>query len=165
MTTGQRRVWREGVTAGLLGAAGVALWFLVVDMAAGQPLHTPALLGRAMLSVLGHGISNPDLFNAAAYTVFHVLAFVGVGIIASQLVEVSRRIPPMAAGPALFFAVFEVGFYFLAMMISKPEILGALAWYQIGAANLVAAVLMGTYLWRKHPELGPALQHSLDGSV
>src|SRR5580704_9228229 len=113
MTTGQRRVWREGVTAGLLGAAGVALWFFVVDMAAGQPLHTPALLGRALLSVLGHGINNPDLFNAAAYTVFHVVAFVGVGIIASQLVEASRRMPPLAAGPALFFAVFEVGFYFL----------------------------------------------------
>jgi hypothetical protein len=163
--TAQRQVWREGIIAGVLGAAGVALWFLVVDLLAGQPLRTPGLLGKAMLGVLGHGIENTLLFNAAAYTVFHVLAFVGVGLIASKLLDVSRRIPQIVAGLALVFAVFEVGFYFLAMMISKPEILGALAWYQIGAANLVAAVLMGGYLWRRHPELGPTLEHSLDGSV
>jgi peptidoglycan/LPS O-acetylase OafA/YrhL len=114
---------------------------------------------------LGHGIDNGMLINAAAYTVFHVLAFVGVGVLASMLVHVSRRIPQIAAGFVIFFAVFEVGFYFLAMMISKPDILGALAWYQIGAANLIAAAMMGGYLWRRHPELGPTFEHSLDGSV
>ena len=164
MTT-RREVWREGVTAGVLGAAGVALWFFVVDLIGGQPLHTPGLLGKAMLSVLGHGIAHDVLFNAAAYTVFHVLAFAGVGVLASVLVEVTRRIPQVAVGLLLFFAVFEVGFYFVAVVLARSEILGAIAWYQILAANLLAAVLMGGYLWRRHPELKPTVQHALDGSV
>jgi hypothetical protein len=163
--TERRNVRRDGVIAGLLGAAGVALWFFVVDLMAGQPLRTPGMLGEAMLGILGHGIHNTLFVNAAAYTVFHVLAFVGVGYVASELVNVSRHIPQVGAGLLLLFAVFECGFYFLAMMVSSPEILGALAWYQIGAANLVAAALMGGFLWRRHPEFGPALQHSLDGSV
>ena len=122
----QGNILREGVMAGLLGAGGVALWFFAVDLLAGRPLYTPALLGSALLSVLGHGIHQGMLFNAAAYTVLHVLAFVGVGFVASELLDVSRRIPQVAAGLALFFAVFELGFYFFAMAVSGPEILGAL---------------------------------------
>ena len=118
-----------------------------------------------MLGVLGHGIEHGLLFNVAAYTVFHVLAFIGVGALASVLVDVTQRIPQVAAGLLLFFAVFEAGFYSLVITLSRPEILGAIAWYQILAANLVAAGLMGGYLWRRHPEFTPALQHSLDGSV
>ena len=164
MTT-RREVWMEGLGAGTLGAAGVALWFFVVDLLAGQPLYTPALLGKAMLSILGHGIEHGVLFNATAYTIFHVLSFMGVGCLASVLVDVTRRIPQVAVGLLLFFAVFEVGFYFVAMTLARAEILGAIAWYQILAANLLAAILMGGYLWRKHPELAPTVQHALDGSV
>lgn len=162
-TRGQ--VWTEGVTAGVVGAAGVALWFFVVDLLAGQPLYTPGLLGKAMLSVLGHGIEHGVLFNAAAYTVFHVLAFIGVGFLASELLDVTRRMPQLAAGLLLFFAVFELGFYFVAMALARPDIMGALAWYQILAANLLASGLMGGYLWRRHPEFSPAVRHALDGSV
>lgn len=39
---------REGVTVGLIGAAIVMLWFFLVDLAAGAPLRTPALLGAAL---------------------------------------------------------------------------------------------------------------------
>ena len=38
---------REGVIAGLIGAAIVAVWFLIYDAARGRPLRTPALLGAA----------------------------------------------------------------------------------------------------------------------
>ena len=161
----RKQVSTEGVTAGVLGAGGVAVWFFVADLIAGQPLYTPGLLGKAMLSLLEHGIEHGVLFNAAAYTVFHVLAFIGVGALASVLVDVTQRIPQIAAGLLLLFAVFESGFYFMVMALSKPEILGAIAWYQILAANLVAAALMGGYLWKRHPEFKPAFEHALDGSV
>ena len=41
-------VLREGLVAGVIGAAVVALWFLFVDLARGAPLFTPALLGAAV---------------------------------------------------------------------------------------------------------------------
>lgn len=42
------RAVREGVTVGLIGAAIVMGWFVSVDLAAGMPLGTPALLGAAL---------------------------------------------------------------------------------------------------------------------
>ena len=41
------RYLREGVIAGLIGAAVVAVWFLIYDAASGRPFRTPALLGAA----------------------------------------------------------------------------------------------------------------------
>ena len=43
-----RQVLHEGFIAGLIGAAAVALWFLVVDVIAGRPFFTPAMLGSAV---------------------------------------------------------------------------------------------------------------------
>lgn len=36
---------REGVVAGMLSGALVALWYLLCDSIGGRPFHTPALLG------------------------------------------------------------------------------------------------------------------------
>ena len=160
-----RMVWKDGIIAGLLGAAGVAAWFLAVDSTAGRPFYTPDFLGRALLGVLGRGIENHSVaFFVSAYTVLHVAAFVAVGCLASFLLTALGRAPQWAAGLALFFAVFEVGFYFLALMLSATDVLGTLAWYQIGAANLVASVLSGGYLLKRHPEFVGQLRHALDGS-
>jgi hypothetical protein len=160
------RMWKDGIISGLLGAGGVAVWFLAVDLFAGRPFFTPALLGKALLSVLGRGIENHSmLFFVVAYTVFHVVAFTVTGCVTSALMVISRSAPQVAAGVAFFFLVFEVGFYFLALFLSGREVLGALAWYQIGAANLVAAALTGGYLLRRHPEFAANLDHALKGSV
>src|SRR5512132_1215079 len=49
------RIAREGLVSGLLGAAAVAVWFLLYDTAAGAPFRTPALLGAALF----HGLRDP----------------------------------------------------------------------------------------------------------
>jgi hypothetical protein len=48
-------------------------------------------------------------------------------------------------------------------MLQLATRLEGIAWYQVGAANLVAALLMGRYLWMKHPELTHQLNESLSG--
>lgn len=156
-------LWREGTTAGLLGAGGVAAWFFVVDIIAGQPLYTPAMLGEALLSGIGYTGKAPMLVNAALYTVFHVGVFMLVGTAASRLVRLAERVPHVTVGLLLFFVVFELGFYFVAMMLSHYDVVGRLAWYQIGAANIVAASLMGGYLWRRHPAITGQFKVALDG--
>jgi hypothetical protein len=158
-----RRMWREGVIAGLLGAAGVAFWFLLVDLVAGEPFRTPAALGQATFSVLGKGIDWGPAQYVIGYTILHVAAFVGIGLLVSLIVDVSRRSPGVLAGLLILFAVFEVGYYFLTLFLAQPESVGRIAWYQIGAANLVAAGLMGWYLWREHPELKGRFSRALVG--
>ena len=39
---------REGLVTGLLGASVVAVWYFLVDSAAGQPFHTPNVLGKIL---------------------------------------------------------------------------------------------------------------------
>lgn len=159
------RIWKEGIIAGLLGAAGVAFWFLIVDLIAGAAFATPEMLGRTLLSVLGKGIDLSPAMNVVWYTLFHVGAFVAAGCVVSLLVAASERTPGLLAGLGLFFVVFEMGFYGLTVFLSQSEQYGALAWYQIGGANLFAAVLMGRYLWHEHPELPARMEKVLAGRV
>ena len=42
------RLYLDGIVAGIVGAATIALWFLVLDTIGGQPLRTPSLLGTAL---------------------------------------------------------------------------------------------------------------------
>jgi hypothetical protein len=158
-----RKFVREGVVAGVLGASAVALWFFVADLIAGEPLRTPLLLAGAAAGVFG-GELGGSAVPIAAYTVFHYAAFIGVGILITSMLKASRRSPGHYAGMFLMFAVIEGGFYGMVFLLSLVEDVGALAWYQIGAANLLASLVMGTYLWRLHPEAVRGLDAALKGT-
>jgi hypothetical protein len=161
----ESKFWKEGVTAGLLGAAGVAFWFLIVDLIAGRAFTTPEMLGEALFSVLGKGIDWSPAAYVVAYTLVHIAAFIVVGTFAAWTVAASKRTPGVLAGLLLLFVVFEAGFYFLTLFLSQDSQLGNLAWYQIGAANLLAAFLMGRYLWVENPGVGERLGRVLEGQV
>src|SRR4030095_16559420 len=80
-------LYQEGLIAGLVGAATVALWFLLIDLVQGRPLYTPTVLGTALF---GRGIglpspnSGPDLEMVLMFTWVHGLAFVVVGGIVAR---------------------------------------------------------------------------------
>ena len=143
----------EGVVTGLLGAAAVALWFLVVDTIMGRPLHTPALLG-ALVSGAGDPIAAAETADRTRfvllYTMLHVGAFAVLGVVATLLVHRAERTPSLLALLLLLFAAVEVAFTaFVALL--EVSALGDVAWYQVAAGNVVAAVTMGWWLRRNHP--------------
>ena len=154
---------REGVIAGALGATVVAAWFLGVDVVAGHPFRTPEVLGRALFSILGPRGSEGALTFIAAYTVFHYLAFAVVGILATVIIHLASREPSILAGVVILFVAAEIGFYGLVGLLSEPNILGDVAWYQVLIGNLLAAAAMGWYLWRAHPELRGEIDAALSG--
>jgi uncharacterized membrane protein YphA (DoxX/SURF4 family) len=154
---------REGIIAGLIGATAVALWFLVVDVIAGEPLFTPATLGRALLSVLGPATAGETVLGAViVYTIFHYAAFIAVGLIAAVVVQVAETEPSVLAGFLILFVVFELAFHGFVALLQHTTPLGDLAWYQVLAGNLLAATAMGTYLWKMHPALREELRHAMD---
>jgi hypothetical protein len=163
MSTQTHSVVREGVVAGFLGATAVAVWFFVVDLVGGRPLFTPGTLGEGLLSVFGRSPETP-LVNVIAYTIFHYAAFTLVGILAVILVHAGERLPSVLAGSMMLFVAMELGFYGLVALLQET-VLGNLAWYQILAGNLLAAVLMGTYLWRAHPAMRDGLVRALEGTA
>lgn len=142
---------REGGIAGIIGAASVALWFLIVDSIAGRPLFTPAILGASVFDLLGGEFGGRGLAtHVAAYTVIHFAGFVIIGIVAASLMNVLDRKPSLLVGFAALFFVFEVCVFGVVALLSRSPLFGTIAWYQLGAANLLAAFLMGRYLWRAH---------------
>jgi hypothetical protein len=154
---------REGVIAGFLGATAVAVWFFIVDLIGGRPLFTPNTLGVGLLSVFGRS-PEPEFVNIIGYTIFHYAAFTLVGILAVILIHAGERMPSVLAGSMILFVAIELGFYGLVAMLQET-ILGNFAWYQILAGNLLAALLMGTYLWRAHPALRSGLVRALEGTA
>jgi hypothetical protein len=155
---------REGTIAGVIGATSIVLWFLLIDTLAGRPYYTPTELGRALFSFFGpvDPSSSPSGI-ILGYTVFHYAVFIGIGMLLAALVHRAEREPSLLAGCMMLFVAFELGFYGLVALLTQAQLLGGFAWYQIGAANLIAAALMGSYLWNAHPALGDELRMVLDG--
>lgn len=154
-TTHSHGLIREGLATGMLGAVAVALWFLVVDTLGGRPLHTPALLG-ALLTGADDAALAVDTGSrvglAALYSLAHVVAFGLVGIVAVLLVHRAERTPSLVALLLMLFAAVEVAFTgFVALL--EVNAIGNIAWYQVAIGNVIAAVVMGWYLVRSHPNV------------
>lgn len=152
-----QRIVREGFVAGLIGAAAVALWFLIIDTINGHPFFTPTMLGSAVFwGTLDPGqvATDPERVFAAVigYTMLHVVTFMIVGIVAATLAYGVERFPSTLFIVVVFFAMFEFGFYIVVAVLAQP-LLGALAWWNVAIGNAIAALGMGYYLWTKHPEL------------
>jgi hypothetical protein len=156
---------REGIYAGFIGATVIVVWFAVIDLLGAHPLHTPDILGAGLLSVLGKPPMMPDtvLARVIAYTIFHYAAFSVVGIIIVSIVHQSARTPAILAGFLIAFVAFEIGAIGLTTLLSESS-LGSLAWYQVFIANLIAAVAMFYFMWRRHPNLRGDLDKALAGT-
>jgi hypothetical protein len=156
-------VMRDGIVAGALGATAVALWFLGVDTLYAHPLATPAALGRGLLRIFGPPGGEGMLTFVVAYTVFHYFAFILAGILLSVIVYWAHSQPTVLAGAMMLFVAFEIGFYGLSSALQESPFLGALGWGQVASGNLIAALVMGGYMWRAHPELKEEFDYALGG--
>jgi hypothetical protein len=90
------------------------------------------------------------------YTVFHYAAFAAVGVALVGAIHGARAHPSIFALMLMLFMCFQVGFYGVVALMAQSRLGDHLAWYEVGAANLLATVLMGGYLWKTHPALGRA---------
>ena len=159
----RHKIVRDGVIAGVLGATAVAVWFLGVDLIYSHAFATPEGLGRGLLRLFGPpGMEGAAVF-VIGYTIFHYAAFIGAGLLVSVIVHWAQTQPTVLAGAMMLFVAFEIGFYGLSSALQESPFLGALGWAQVALGNLIAAVVMGVYMWRTHPELKSELSYALEG--
>jgi hypothetical protein len=158
----RHRTVREGVTAGVLGATLVAVWFFIVDTLAMHPFHTPRVLGAALFSLLGPAGSESPALYVGTYTIVHYALFIAAGLIATAMVHAAHREPTILAGAFILFVIFELAFYSFVSLLAHT-LLEELAWYSVAIGNALAAVAMGTYLWLRHPALAENFSYSLSG--
>lgn len=151
------RYLREGIIAGLIGAALVAVWFLIYDAASGRPFRTPSLLGAAAFQ----GVTDPAAVPTAAhlvvqYTVLHGVVFALIGVLIAYLIVSAQREPSRVLILFIALLCFEVFFLAVVTWLAHP-VLGELAWWAVLAANALAAGGMLIYFFIGHRALGRAL--------
>jgi hypothetical protein len=141
---------REATDAGFFGALAVFLWFLLQDAITGQPFRTPSLLGQAL--IYGDPLARPglDFVAIVAYSALHLILFNLLGFVLVGLVHLAIRQPTLLFGLFLGFVIFEVLFVGLAYTLVQGFAVGSLSWWSLVVGNLVAILVMGAYLRRKH---------------
>jgi hypothetical protein len=151
------RYVRDGVIAGLIGAAIVAVWFLIYDAARGRALHTPALLGAAAFEgVRDPTRVTPAMHLVAQYTVLHGVVFAMIGVLIAYLIVSAQRQPSRFLLLFIALLCFEVFFLAVLTWFAHPVVTD-LGWWAILLANLLAATGMLVYFFVGHRALGRAL--------
>jgi hypothetical protein len=149
-------LYKQGIVAGVLGAATIAVWFFLVDLFNGRPFYTPNVLGTALFRG-GAGLDQPQnipisLEMVLVYTWVHGLVFCAIGGLISKLLDLAERNVNAGFGILLLFVIFEFGFVGAALVFAEP-ILRALAWPSVLVGNLLAAAVMTVYFWRHHSSM------------
>lgn len=148
----------EATDAGFLGAAAVALWFLVQDSVRGRPLMTPSVLGQLFLLGKDHPVTTTVDFGAMImYTVAHFAVFLLLGLLLAVLFRFCVDQPLARFAILVLFAVFELCFYVLINVVSS-EVGALFPLWTVAGANLLAAGVMGSYFWLRYPELKRVLR-------
>jgi hypothetical protein len=87
------QVYAQGLVAGLIGYAMVAIVMAIANVILGRsPFHTAALLGSTMF----YGLDDPSRLTiwagpVLAYNGFHLLIFLGLGVVAAWFAHFAER--------------------------------------------------------------------------
>jgi hypothetical protein len=153
----------DGLFSGAIGALAVAMWFLIIDVLAGRPLFTPALLGTVLLhggAAAAQGVTVAPL-EVAAYTAVHFVAFLAVGVFVSWLMAMFERFAIVGFVMLVLFACFQVGFFALDAALGL-RLTGQIQPWSIIIANILASAAMALFLWKRHPHIRETLSHAWD---
>ncbi len=135
-------VWVRGGIAGLLGATVLALWFLIVDSAQGDPFRVPFLLASGLFRAEGLEAS---IGLIVLYTLVHYAAFVAIGIAAAWACSFVDWAPSTLLGVALGFALFDA-LVFLSVSITGIDVIQELGWLEVLSGNVLAGLTVMGYL-------------------
>ncbi len=159
VSRGSSHTLREGITVGLIGAAIVMLWFFIVDLAAGVPLRTPALLGAAFFdgARLADAVT-PTARLVVGYTALHLAGFMALGLGVAGLFALAEREKRVLA--LIFILGCCLAVVFLALVYGLSLWLGQavtpvifLGGHVLGFLSMVGAlVYFHGRLMRKMPE-------------
>src|SRR4029079_8225363 len=109
----------DGIIAGLIGAAAIAVWFLIIDTIAGQPFRTPAALGNGLVDVFGPADATDSVLTfVLVYTIFHFGAFMFVGLLAALIVHLAKREPSILLGFVVALVATASGFFGFARLLT-----------------------------------------------
>ena len=146
----------DGAVGGIIAGAVVAVWFFVLDVASGQPFHTPRLLAAAFL---GHESSLAAARLVTVYTLLHLGVFTILGMGGALLMRVTGEVPRVLTGALFGVGALSAAHYGGLLLLGVP-VLTLLPPVQVLAATIVGGIAMMLYLHRTTREqvpFGPAM--------
>jgi hypothetical protein len=164
MDVPQHSTVREGAVTGVIGGVILAVWYFIVDTAAGAPLHTPNMLGRMLF---GARLRPPgayiDTGAVIGYTLVHFVLFILIGMGLALLVHLAIRNTSLRMGVwfglLITFAFFAGHVYMLGLASGER-----IAPWSVIAGSLLSVLGMAGYLWRHHPQLSRSFHEEPLGS-
>jgi hypothetical protein len=146
----------DGAVGGIIAGAVVALWFFVLDLATGQPFHTPRVLASAFL---GHESTLAPARLVTIYTLLHLGIFAVLGIVGVMLMRVTEEVPRVLTGALFGIGALSATHYGGLLLLGAPG-LTLLPPVHVLAATIVGGIAMMLYLHRTTGEqvpFGPAM--------
>ncbi|MGQ0813408.1 MAG: hypothetical protein ACT4O1_02965 [Gemmatimonadota bacterium] len=131
----------RGAVAGLIGAAVLATWFLIIDTVQNAPFHTPTFVANTLLDMQGA----PTTALLAIYTVLHFAAFVVVGVAVAWLLDKAGLRPLFLLGLVLGFLLFDLIFY-AGVIMTGTNVVRELGWPEVLIGNMLAGISLMGYL-------------------
>jgi hypothetical protein len=149
----------QGLVAGLVSYAAVAVFFLVINVISGRSaFHTAAALG----STLFYGLQDPanlviEPGPVLAYNGVHLILSIVAGTIASWLLFETERHHFLWY---FVFFIFLAGFMYSSVLIGVvgAEISHIVPWWSVLVANVIWLAALISYLWLQHRSLISALK-------
>ncbi len=145
------QVFTQGLVAGLIAYAAVALFFLLVNVIAGRsPFYTAAALGE----VLFYGLEDPTSIviepgPVLAYNGVHLIVSLIAGTIGAWLFFETERHHWLWY---FVFFVFIAGFVYSLVFVGvvSAETSEIVPWWSVAVATVIWVVALGSYLWYQH---------------
>lgn len=148
-----RRV-EAGAVAGLLAGIAIAVFFVAEGAIHLHPLRVPVDLASGLLGAPGGGGPLGPVgafavraFEVLVYTVIHLLAFVGIGVVAALLPE-ERTFWTSLFGGVLYGSIMCTGvLYATRWILGVPVALDLLGLGRVLLANAAAGAIIGVVLY------------------
>ena len=149
----RQQVLYEGLVAGLIGYATVALFFAASNLLGGRsPFYTASLLGDVLFYGGAASTVAVGPGPAIAFNGFHMVLFMAVGVTAAWLASGAERGPQFwYIGTILF--VFVLIHLVGAMVWMSAPLQAAIPPWSVVTSTLLAAAALSAYLWWVHPQL------------
>ncbi len=151
MNAERRRMWIDGLVAGLIGYVVVAAFFALWNaIQGGSPFYTAALLGEALFA----GLRDPSVVTVdpglvIAFNGIHLVAFLGFGFFAAWLVHETELHPEFWYLAFFLFLAATVLSY--AAVLALTVLVGnLLSPWLVVVSSLIAALAIAAYLVGAH---------------
>ena len=146
MTQAESNRVLHGAVGGVLAGIVVVVWFVIMDLLAGDPFGTPARLSSA---VLREEFTRPWPRLIALYTVLHFGVFVAMGVTTNWALRALELEPGVIV--AAVFGLFVLNaVHYAGLLVTGVNLLTVVPVLQVTIANVLGGVLMMAYLRRVH---------------